>query len=109
MSAAQPTKPDLILVIAPPAFCGGLIIAWRLGWLGGMIACLAIGTMELEEYFKPTDVFAIFCQLNTGKSLLSKIAESSLLEWNLNISAVTEKNVKGSPIYHAEINNTRLL
>jgi hypothetical protein len=50
--AAQPTRPDLILLIALPVFCGGLIIAWRCEWLGGMIACIAIGTMELVEYFQ---------------------------------------------------------
>jgi hypothetical protein len=50
--APPPAPPDPILLICLPIFAGGLIAAWRWEWLGGMIACFAIGTMEFVEYFQ---------------------------------------------------------
>lgn len=50
--AARPTRPDPILFIGLLIFGGGLITAWRRECLGGIIARLAIGTMELAEYYQ---------------------------------------------------------
>jgi hypothetical protein len=88
--AARPasTRPDLILLIAGLTFCGGLIIAWRWEWLGGMVSCLAIGAMALLDYIQGKPVL----DTDLVGFLVGVVGMLPLLSWTLN--TVTKPKVR---------------
>jgi hypothetical protein len=85
---ARPARPDLILIIAGLTFCGGLLISWRWELLGGIISCLAIGTMESVEYFQGKPVL----DTDLVGYLVCVVGMLPLLSWTL--STVTKPKVR---------------